>query len=331
MDDESGPGSIVPGNEPGWLQSPLVENESPAETSVQRRRRHNPIRAVGVLGAAIVIVGGAVALVVSLSGSGSPWDGVVPADFVVSATQTTLGQRTADLVFTGTVSAAGQSIPITGSGAADLSNPQQFSATIDIAMSGNKTEEREVVANNQFYMAISSDGQDISNLIPGKHWVTIPLPVSTGNSVGTGTSDPLAQMKMLATKGNIVTALGTKTIDGVTASGYSVTISRQNLLNAVQQYLPSSGLDAAAQQQIAQEAQNLPPPTIKVWFDASKLLRRMSFTISQTQSGKTVNVNLAMDFVNYGTPVSIHVPPPGDVATYNQFVSAAQALTGSGV
>jgi hypothetical protein len=283
--------------------------------------------------ALVIAVSASIGAVIALGGSSTPETGVALADFVASAAQTTLTQRTADLVFGGTVTADGQSLPISGSGEALLSYPQRFAATVQFTSPsrGTTLEEKELVADNHFYMDIESGGQDISEFVPGKHWVEIPVPVGTGsNSLGTGTSDPLAQLKLLAAKGNKVTSLGTKPIRGVTASGFAVTISRPNLLKAERQFLSSSGLNAATWQQLAQAAQNLPTPTIDVWFDSSKLLLQLGFATKATENGTNVAVNLVMDFVNYGARVSISVPSPSDVASYSQFVAAADAASGNG-
>jgi hypothetical protein len=251
------------------------------------------------------------------------------SDFVVSAAAATLTQRTADVLITGTVTAAGRTVPMTGTGQARLSSPQAFATTIAVSAGGGSFEEKEVLADGQLYFSIGSAGQDVSAVVPGKHWVAIPIPMGTGGSLGTGTSDPLAQLQMLGAKGNRVASLGTKEIRGAAASGYAVTLSRQNQLNAEQQYLASSGLDAATQHQMSQAAKRLAPPTIDVWFDSSKLLRRMGFVISQTQNGKTVSTDLNMDFVNYGAPVAITPPSPGDVVPLSQFLAAAKAASTS--
>ncbi|HEX5266969.1 MAG TPA: hypothetical protein VFW24_09365 [Acidimicrobiales bacterium] len=310
------------GRPPGGGDESMGTLENPAD----RRRRAWPL-AIGVV---IVVVGVGIGLIVASGGSTNPGAGIAPAAFVLSASQTTLTERTADLVLAGTVSTAGKGIPLNGTGEAALSNPQQFAATVDFTGPGGTIEQKEVVADGRFFMGIESHGQDISALVPGKHWVEIPIPVGTGSSLGTGTSDPLAQLHLLAAKGNTVTTLGTKSIRGTTASGYAVTISRQNLLDAEQKYLSSSGIDPGTQQQIAQAAQSLQPLTMDVWFDASKLLRRMSFSLDTTQNGRDVAVNLDMDFVNYGAHVSISTPSADDVVSLNQFEAAVKAHSESG-
>jgi hypothetical protein len=279
---------------------------------------------VGVSG--VILIGIAVGALV-LSDRSSR---VSSADFVVSAAQATLAQRTADVVVSGSVSAAGRTVPIAGTGQARLSDPQAFATTIAFSGAGGSFQEKEVLADGRMYLGIVSGGQDVSALVPGKHWVAIPTPVGNGGSLGTGTSDPLAQLQMLVAKGNTVVSIGTKEIRGVTASGYAVTLSRQNQLNAEQRYLASSGLDAATRQQLSQAAEKLAAPTLDVWFDSSKLLRRIGFAINQTQNGKTVSTDLEMDLVDYGAPVTINPPPPGDVVSLNQFLAAAKAASTGG-
>lgn len=292
----------------------------------RRRRRLLPV-SIGIA----VVAAAAVGAVVATGGSSKSGSGLAPADFVLTATQTTLGQRTADLIFAGTVTASGHAVPISGTGQAVLSDPQQYAAKISIsAPDGTALQEKEIASSGDFYLGISSGAQDVSSLVPGKHWVQIPLPIGGNSSLGTGTSDPLTQLEMAAAKGNTVTSVGTETIRGITTSGYAVTISRANLLKSEQSYLSSSGLDPATKQQISQAVQSFPTPTIYVWFDSSKLLRRMGFTTNQTQNGKNLAVNLEMDYVNYGAPVSISTPSSSDVVPLSQFLAAAKAATGNG-
>jgi hypothetical protein len=282
---------------------------------------HSRARVVAVLAPLVLVVGLVIAAVLVFGGSSSH-DAGAAAAFVQSASQTTLAQSTADIVISGNVSVGGDDVPITGSGAAVLTDAQQFAATVSFTASGVSFQEKEVLTDGHFYMGIESGGQDISSILPGKHWVEIPVPVGGGGSSGTGTSDPIAQLQLLAANGNQVAALGTKVIDGETDSGYAVTITRQNVLNGIQKFNVSSGLDAAAQKQLSQAAQNTPIPTIDVWFDSSKLLRRMSVAMNQVENGQAVSVNLDMDFESYGTPVSISAPLADYVATYNQFLAA---------
>lgn len=306
---------------------PMVPVPSPASPHWRRTRLLRSIAAPVALA-----LGLAVAAATILGRSPAPGTGVAPAAFVVSATKTTLAQRTAGIVVSGDVSAAGHHIPIVGAGQAAFATPQQFSATVDIDPSEpvRTVTEREIVTQGHFYLAVSGGGQDISTLLPGKEWVEVPTPLGAGSSVGTGTTDPLAQLRLLAFRGNTVKSLGTRAISGITTSGYSVTASRHAFISAELEYLATSGLSPTEQYQLAQAARSLGLPSVDVWFDSSRLLRRMTYVLTQTQGRATTTVTLTMDFGHYGVPVSISAPTPGDVASYSAFVAAAQAASAGG-
>lgn len=277
----------------------------------------------------VVLVAVAVSAAVVAGGPSSPKSAVALDALVVSASKATLSQSTADLVLSGNLSLEGHTIPITGSGEASLSTPQQVAVNVSMALPGSTLQEKEVEAGGDLYLAIDAEGQDVSAVVPGKHWVELPIPVGAAGSLGTGTSDPLAQLQLLQAKGNTVTSLGTGVIDGVSASGYAVTISHANVVRAEQRFVSSSGLDATTRQEVAQAEEKLGTPTIDVWFDSSRLLRRISFSEHQTLDGSTVSVDLDMDFVHYGAPVSISTPSADDVVPFSQFEAAAQSAAGN--
>jgi hypothetical protein len=308
------------------LSDDHVEPAGSLDSGVAQRRRHWIPVSVAIIG----IIGASLAVMVASGGQSTLGGSIAAADFVTAATQTTFAEHTADLIFAGSVSVSGRKIPIVGTGEANLASPQQYSATVQFSTSGNSFVEEEVLVGGHFYMGIESNGQDISSLIRGKHWVEIPTPVGADSSVGTATNDPLAQMQMLAAKGNIVTRLGEKSIEGVVTTGYAVTISRQNEQNAERRTISSGHLDAAAQRHLSEVAKSFPTPTIDVWFDSSKLLRRMSIRLDSTQNGKRVDVNMDMDYVNYGAPVAISSPLSSDVVPYNRFLAAADSASGIG-
>ncbi len=161
------------------------------------------------------------------------------------------------------MTADGQSLPISGSGEALLLIPPTIRChcSIHFTQWGTTLQEKELVADNHFYMDIESGGQDISDFVPGKHWVEIPVPVGTGsNSLGTGTSDPLAQLKLLAAKGNKVTSLGTKPIRGVTRIRLRVTINRPTCSRPSGNFCSSSGLNEATQATTCASGREPPHP-----------------------------------------------------------------------
>jgi hypothetical protein len=289
----------------------------------QRRTRRRLIAS----GAAVVIIAAAVAGVAASGGRSAPGSGMAPADFVVSSTQTTLAQRTADVTFSGNVSADGKDIPINGTGQVDF-DTNAFTATMSESVASTSIAIRELIASGQFFMGMTIDGQDMSTVTGGAHWVGISLPdQASSSSLGATNVDPIGQLKALEQKGVTVTSLGTKTIDGTTVSGYSVTPSHQEIENNIQQEIQQNQMSAAQGQQLLQSSNLISSFTTEVWIDGSGLIRQEDANIGGGSAG--INAKVTMSFQNYGTPVSIATPAPNDVIPFTQFLSDLKAAQAS--
>ena len=64
-------------------------------------------------------------------------------------------------------------------------------------------------------------------------------------------------------------------------------------------------------------------PTLSVYFDSSKLLRKLSETFGG--GSNPVSASVQMTFGEYGTTVSIGPPASSDVITYAQFLQDVQS------
>lgn len=252
---------------------------------------------------------------------------MAPADFVVSSTQTTLAQRTADVTFSGSVSADGRDVPINGTGQVDF-DTNAFTANMSESVASTSIAFRELIASGQFFMGMTIDGQDMSTLTGGAHWVGISLPDQASSSgLGAANVDPIGQLKALEQKGATVTSLGTKTIDGTTVSGYSVTPSHQEIENDIQQEIEQNQMSAAQGQQLLQSSNLLGTFTSEVWIDGSGLIRQEDANIGGGSAG--INATVTMSFQNYGTPVSINAPAQSDVIPFTQFLNDLKAAQAS--
>jgi hypothetical protein len=278
-------------------------------------------------GAAVVIIAAAVGGVIASSHSGAPGSGMAPADFVVSSTQSTLAQRTADVTFGGSVSADGKDIPLNGTGQIDF-DTNAFTASMTENVASTSIDIRELVAAGQFYMGMSINGQNMSQMTGGAQWVSIALPDQSGSSsLGATNVDPLSQLKALEQKGATVTSLGTSTINGTTVSGYSVTPSQQEIQNDIQQEIQQNQLTPALGQQMLKEAGALGTFTTDVWIDGSGLIRQSSTNIAGGTAG--VSGKVTTTFQNYGTPVSVVAPAPSDVIGFQQFLNDLKSAQSS--
>jgi len=300
--------------EPGVEDRTASSPESDAPKATSRR---------GIVVTTAVLV---VAIVTTLSivlagGPAIPGAGMTPTAFVISATQTTIAHHTADLVISGSVTASGTTVPLRGTGQADLT-AGAFAANVTTSGAGLSLVEHELVIDGHFYLGITSDGQDVSSIVPGKDWIQIPIPATGRTStLGTGTVDPIDQLQLLARRGNAVRPLGTSVIDGVTVSGFAVTMSKKAMAQNLQKELGSAQLSPAARQAIRTSSSSISAFTMDVWFDASGLMRRMSADVDTSAS----TANLIMTFDNYGAPVNISAPAPGDVVSYSDFATAVQS------
>jgi hypothetical protein len=278
-------------------------------------------------GAAVVIIAAGVGGVIASSRSGAPGSGMAPAAFVVSSTQSTLAQRTADVTFGGSVSADGQDVPVNGTGQVDF-DTNTFSATLSENVASTSIAVRELIASGQFYLGMTIDGQDMSQFTGGAHWASLSLPDQAGSSsLGATNVDPIGQLKSLEQKGATVTSLGTKTIDGTTVSGYSVTPSHQEIENNIQQEIQQNQMSAAQGQQLLQGSNLIGTFTSDVWIDGSGLIRQEDTNVSGGSAG--VNAKVTVSFQNYGTPVNIATPAPSDVVPYSQFLNDLKAAQNS--
>jgi len=275
---------------------------------------------------ALLVVGttAAAALGVATGGSVVPGAGMVPADFVVSSTQQTLAQHTADLVVSGRISGPGTDVSITGTGQVDFVS-NSLTADLSTGTSGTSVSSREVVANGNVYVGLTIDGMSMSQLTGGADWVSIPIPDQNATSAfGTGSVNPLSEIQFLETKGATVVRLGTSVINGDVVSGYSVTPTRAEESEIVQHEISTGELPASDQQQVLNSLNQLGTLTCDVWFDSSGLLRRESVNIGGGSSGVSGQVDFT--YQNYGVPVSIEAPPASDVISSSQFAADLQSL-----
>jgi hypothetical protein len=229
------------------------------------------------------------------------------------------------MAISGTVSARGQQIPLQGTGTANFDS-NAFSATVNAAEGSVNLIERELVVDNRFYMGMTINGHNISEITGGRHWVDEPVPNQGSSSLGTSNVDPLQQLQTLESKGAKVVPLGTSHVDGDTVSGYAVTPSRAVELQRIQQEIQSGAIPPSIANQATAAAQSMVGFTMDVYFDSNNLMRRMTMQLPGTGA---FTGNLAMTFSNFGTPLSITPPSNDDVIGLDQFVKDTQAASGS--
>jgi hypothetical protein len=317
---EEGQAPDPPLSEGGWRyldQDDFLEFGNSDVQGRDRRRLKKRMFVAGgvatviVLVTALVVVGGA--------GPGS----TNAAAQVMRSARTTLAAHTADLQISGSITGNGQSIPITGSGYADLSAGLE-TMTVNFSANTTSLQETEVQNGATVYLQLVENDQNlVSQAIPGKNWVQLPVATPT-SGLGEGTPNIPAQLQLLTAQGNTVTSLGSSTINGEAVNGYQVIITKKAMAAGLKREEAQGGVVAATIKADLKEF-SFNPPQIDVWVNSSDLLQREKVVISISTGSATVGGEIDIDFSNYGTQSEVTIPAASQVAPYSTFLSAAQA------
>jgi len=282
---------------------------SPPTTERTRWKRLGLIAALSA-----VVVAGAVFGVKSLG----PKPAVVdPLQVVLTAATTTQGLHSAHMSMTETITGVkgAGTITVPVSGEIDFSSG---SSSLTMTIDGEHVSV--VSAGGTMFMNIPQ----ISQLVPGKSWVSVPEG-SSGSAAGGALSggDPSQMLRYLASEGNTVSAIGSSTLDGVPVQGYSVTVNKQ----AVDSELSRSGLSPSIVQSAESFLDAVGPITFKVYVDSLNELREMDFSMAVPGvSGASVSAQLT--FSDFGSPVAVSPPPQSEVASLQQFLYGAEQAAG---
>jgi hypothetical protein len=279
-----------------------------------RRTRRNIL----VASAAVVLTLVLTLVAIGASGPGSK-DAAAQVEL---GARTTLAKNTVAIQISGSFTVDGRTVPITGSGAADLSSHLE-DLSMSFAANGTSIEETLLADGNAADMQITENGQnEIETVLPGKDWVQLPLDSSSDS----GSTNILSQLQVLTHQGNTVTSLGSSTINGASVTGYQVTIGKKAMAAAYKKAVADGGADASV---LENELKNITikPPTISLWIGSNNLLAREEVALSIGTAGTSVAGDMTMDFSDYGVPVSVSVPASSDVASYDDFLAAAKAAS----
>lgn len=289
--------------------------------SPRRRRR------VGLVNTAVALV--AVAATVTFvaieggfspkshAGSGAP--GADLAAFVSRSARVTLAEKTADVSLTATTQVDGSQVNLSGSGQVDLaSNTSNFH--LSASSSSFSFDESEIMTSQAVYIELTVNGQSLAKLLGGKHWMELPI-ASSAPLESTPQDSPAGSLQLLEQQGARVVPIGSRTIGGLTCSGYSVTPSQQAMLGAAQQEWSELGLPASERAAAQKVLADSPPPAIAVWLDPTRNLaceldvQMQLGTGTSAGSGSplgTESIQLVLTFTHYGVPVDITPPAPSD-------------------
>jgi hypothetical protein len=298
--------------QPSYGAAPAVPQgqAAPAPEDPKRNRRRR--RLFGGLGMGVVVAI-VIAVVVGTGGSGS---NAVADAAVVNAVNSSLANKTSHVTVTNSISDDGQTIATTGSGSIDFTT-NEAEIALHVNIKGTQLDETAIYDAGVAYEQLPQ----IAQLIPGKSWVSLDLTAlnTSGSTGSTGSlgSSPIAELRLLALQGNSVTELGNSSINGVSVKGYSVTLNASTINSEIKNANLPDWMKQSLSQVTAASA------TAKVYVNDSGQLARTSSTTTSTVSGSTVTVSQTNDFTDYGTPVSIAIPPASQVVPFTQFIQKA--------
>ncbi len=296
----------------GWVGGPPSPAWALAGEGPSRRR---PL-VISVLSLAIVAVVIAGVLVGLSGGSGSP------AQSVLASAQNSAADKTADVQLSIDVNGISSSaVTATGTGSIDFSSGESQMTLQYSGLPGlSGTQLTEISTADTLYVSVPG----ISTALPGKSWVSEPI--SGSNSLTPGTTNPADILGMLESQGDTVQPLGPSTIGGDAVQGYQVSINP----SSINQRLGQSQLPANIQKAVGNilGANGI---HLDVYVgDANGLVREITLPLSTSAGGKSITARVTVDLTHYGTPVTITAPPPGEVATIQQWQAALGSQGGAG-
>jgi hypothetical protein len=200
---------------------------------------------------------------------------------------------------------------VTGKGAIDFSTGD-LTATLAVpagaaGTSSSATKVQAVVDAGTVYVSIPG----LASALGGKQWLSIPLTGSSATSMTKGTKSLASELTGVRAsvakakkQGATVTSLGTRTVNGVKAVGYQVTVKTSSAGTSV------PGLSGALGSQANAALKGLPKTVpVRVWADTSGRLVRASTTVTDTASGSSVRVAVTFNVTNYNGSVTVTAPP----------------------
>ena len=270
----------------------------------------------------------AAVLVAACSGGASPVERVVASPGRTAALGTAkISQR---IEVTPSDAARGEATVVTGRGAVDFDAGE---GTLTVSAAG---EQFEVVFR----------GTTVYEHLPevaaaaGKEWIRIDLD-SLGESVGveglgdlmkSQSGDPSASLHYLRGAQGSVRTVGKESIRGVPTTWYDTTVDIEKA---------AAGAPAARRATIRQlkEVFGISRIPTDVWIDGDGRVRRMTQTVDYSAAADSgrfpagslpETMEVTVEFHDFGSPVSVRLPPADDVADYADILERARNGQGSG-
>jgi hypothetical protein len=244
------------------------------------------------------------------------------AAFVKASAESTLDQKTADVSLTATTEVNGSLVSLHGKGQLDFA-ANALAFNLSATYSGTALAESEIMIGRAVYIEVSANGQSLAQYLGGKHWLELPVAASVLQSAAPQDS-PVWSLQLLERQGGKVVSIGSRSVGGLTCSGYAVTPSKQALLAAAQREWAQQDLSRSEQAAAREMLTDSTPPEISVWLDPTRqvvceldvaMQMYVAPPLGSGRASSTGSLQMALTFTHYGGPVDITPPPAADTVS----------------
>lgn len=244
-------------------------------------------------------------------------EAVVQLDRVAKAVAATSSAKSFTFTYSATITTAGESLTMSGSGAYDLVRrvgamkmhfdspelgPAAAQATMDVVF------DRSNGVVEYMHMPLL-DGK----LPAGKSWVKIDLGALTQQSgidlskLSQGDRGDPAKFFAYLQRAADPTVVGHEAVGGVETTHYRARIDLRRLAEAE--------TDPATRETFRQviEKSGVSSYPVHVWIDGAGYLRRMRLAMPLSAEGETAMMTMSEELSNFGAPVNVSLPPAASV------------------
>jgi hypothetical protein len=244
-------------------------------------------------------------------------DSTTPSEAVASALTNSMQFKTAATTMSIGVTGTGGTATITSEGVTNF-DTAATTQTMQIVSGNQRLRENIVSDGSEIYVHL--DGGAIAKVVAGKSWVSVSSGQPTAGSVagGAGSSNADAILRVLSATGNDVSDLGVSRVNGNDVHLYSVPLTRSQIgQDIAEEHLPQFMRQAIA-------LVHIPAVTYTLAINGSNQLVQMKATLHLQVEGRQVTEHLSAGYSNYGTKVTVSVPPTDEVIPFQKFLPIAQ-------
>ncbi len=215
---------------------------------------------------------------------------------------------------TGLAGASG-GVTATGTGAVDFATRSSaLRMHMTVPQAGMTIDMSERLVGTTIYMH-----SPLLSGATGKPWIKVDLEkfgkaagLDIGAAMSTGGSDPTQMLAYLNAASDSIDTVGTEDVRGTETTHYHVVVDLLKIADTV-----PAGKRAAVRRTFRHEVELVGTRTlpIDVWIDSQGLVRRehMDFSMQPPTATAPVEMEMTIDYFDFGAPVHVVPPPAGQV------------------